>query len=282
MKTTISNGKISATIDSLGAELIQLTKDDQNYIWTVDETYWNKTSPVLFPIVGRLKNDTYSVNGTKYSLPRHGFARNKEFKIVEQAKEAVTFMIASDEDSLEIYPFSFRLLISYEIIEDYLKISYTVINESDGEMPFSIGAHPAFAIHDNFSDYSLAFEKEEPLLSYQLKNEIFNSETKEISTTKGIVPLHYDLFQNDALVFKKLASKKITLLKQNKPFVSVAFEGFDYLGIWTKPNAPFLCIEPWCGLADHESHNGNLFEKEGIEIVKPKESFFRTIKITIQ
>jgi galactose mutarotase-like enzyme len=282
MTTTISNEKISATIASLGAELIRLEKDNQNYIWTVDESYWNKTSPVLFPIVGRLKNDTYSVNGTEYSLPRHGFARNIDFKIVEQSDDTVTFMMESDENTLAIYPFSFRLLLSYKVIEAFLTVSYTVINLSDVEMPFSIGAHPAFAITSVFSDYALVFEKNEPLISYELHNEIFNSDTKKIPIKEGVLPLDYELFQKDALVFKNLASNSISLLKHNKPILSVVFEGFDYLGIWTKPNAPFLCIEPWCGLADHESHDGNLYKKEGIEILQSKQSLSRTIKIKIE
>lgn len=281
MNITISNHQIKATINSLGAELIRLEKDNKNYIWTVDETFWNKTSPILFPIVGRLKNDTYTIAYKTYELPRHGFARNFEFQILNQTEKSVVFVLESNTETLKSYPFEFQLQLEYELDGNELKIKYSVENKSNVTMPFSIGAHPAFTIEDSFSDYSLQFNETEEFVSYELENEQFNNSFRKIHSENGQINLDYDLFQIDALVFKHLKSENLTLLKKNQPYLSVEFIGFPYMGIWTKPNAPFLCIEPWCGLADNTNHNGNIYEKEGIQLLNKETKFQREISITL-
>ncbi len=281
MIVTITNNKISASIDTIGAELIRLEKDNQNCIWTVDDTYWNKTSPILFPIVGRLKNDSYKYDGKTYELPRHGFARNFEFQILNKTENSIIFVLDSNSETLKNYPFEFQLQLEYELDGNELKMKYSVENKSQVTMPFSIGAHPAFAIENSFSDYSLKFNQTEEFTSYELDNEQFSNSFRKINSENGQINLNYSLFEKDALVFKHLQSNKLTLLKKNEPVLSVQFEGFPYLGIWTKPNAPFLCIEPWCGLADNVNHNGNIFEKEGINLLQPNETFTRKINILI-
>lgn len=281
MIVTITNNKISASIDTIGAELIRLEKDNQNCIWTVDDTYWNKTSPILFPIVGRLKNDSYKYDGKTYELPRHGFARNFEFQILNKTENSIIFVLDSNSETLKNYPFEFQLQLEYELDGNELKMKYSVENKSQVTMPFSIGAHPAFAIENSFSDYSLKFNQTEEFTSYELDNEQFSNSFRKINSENEQINLNYSLFEKDALVFKHLQSNKLTLLKKNEPVLSVQFEGFPYLGIWTKPNAPFLCIEPWCGLADNVNHNGNIFEKEGINLLQPNETFTRKINILI-
>ena len=281
MNITISNHQIKATINTLGAELIQLEKGNQQYIWTVDENYWNKTSPILFPIVGRLKNDSYSIEDKTYELPRHGFARNFEFKVGHQTENAVVFLLTDNSETLKQYPFQFELRLKYEIIENSLKMNYSVINKSDKMMPFSIGAHPAFAINELFSEYTLDFNEYEDFISHELQNEQFNNSSKIIASENGKIKLDYSLFEKDALVFKNLKSDTLTLSKRNLPYLSVEFKGFPYLGIWTKPKAPFLCIEPWCGLADNTNHNGNIYEKEGIQLLDNNAEFQREINIVI-
>lgn len=281
MNITISNHQIKATINTLGAELIRLEKDNQNYIWTVDENYWNKTSPILFPIVGRLKNDSYSIEDITYELPRHGFARNFEFEIEHQTENAVVFLLTDNSETLKQYPFQFELRLKYEIIENSLIMNYSVWNKSDKLMPFSIGAHPAFAINELFSEYTLDFNESEDFISHELEKEQFNNSSKIIASENGKINLDYALFEKDALVFKNLKSDTLTLLKKNQPYISVELKGFPYLGIWTKPNAPFLCIEPWCGLADNTNHNGNIYEKEGIQLLDNNAKFQREINITI-
>lgn len=281
MIITLSNTKISASINTVGAELMKLEKDNQNYIWTIDEAFWNKTSPILFPIVGRLKNDSYSINDKTYELPRHGFARNFEFEVANQTENTVVFLLTENSETLKNYPFQFELRLKYELIENSLKISYSVLNKSQDIMPFSIGAHPAFAIEDSFSDYSLQFNEAEEFVSYELENEQFNNSFRKIPSENGKINLDYALFEKDALVFKQLKSNKLTLSKKNQPYLSVEFKDFPYLGIWTKPNAPFLCIEPWCGLADNVNHNGNIYEKEGIQLLDNNAEFQKEINISI-
>ena len=281
MLVTISNSTLTATINTLGAELISLVKNNKNYIWNIDETYWNKTSPVLFPIVGRLINDSYSFNGEKYQLPRHGFARNMEFSFDKKSDSQVVFELNESEETKINYPFDFKLLITYTLIENELVIEYFVRNQSDEVLPFSIGAHPAFAISDKFENYSLQFNAADTFETHHLENESFNGKTTLVEKNNNAIALNYNLFEKDALVFKQLKSNEVVLKNKDKSILKVNFDHFPYLGIWTKENAPFLCIEPWCGLADHANHNGNLEEKEGMNHLPAGEDFLRAIRIEI-
>jgi galactose mutarotase-like enzyme len=281
MIITISNSQLSATIDTLGAELLSLVKNNKNFIWTVDETYWNKTSPVLFPIVGRLKNDSFTFNGNSYPLPRHGFARNMEFSFDKKSEHQVIFELNETEETKANYPFDFKLLMAYTLMDNELVIEYFVRNQSDEVLPFSIGAHPAFAIEGNFEEYSLQFNKEDSFETYHLENESFNGKTTLVASENNAISLNYALFEKDALVFKQLKSNEVVLKHLDKNILKVNFDHFPYLGIWTKPNAPFLCLEPWCGLADSIDHNGNLEEKVGINHLPAGEDFLRAIRIEI-
>lgn len=281
MIVTISNSQLSATINTLGAELISLVKNNKNYIWQVDETFWNKTSPVLFPIVGRLQNDSYNLNGISYHLPRHGFARNMEFSFEQRSDSQVIFELNETEETKANYPFDFKLLIAYTLMDNELVIEYFVRNQSEEVLPFSIGAHPAFAISENFEEYSLKFNKEDVFETNHLENESFNGKTTLVETENNAISLNYALFEKDALVFKHLKSNEVVLKHLDKSILKVNYDNFPYLGIWTKQNAPFLCIEPWCGLADNQNHNGNLEDKEGINHLPAGEDFLRAIRIEV-
>ena len=281
MIVTISNSQLSATINTLGAELISLVKTNKNYIWQVDETYWNKTSPVLFPIVGRLKDDSYNYDGKSYQLPRHGFARNMEFSFDKKSDAQVIFELNETDETKVNYPFDFKLLIAYTLMDNELVIEYFVRNQSEKVLPFSIGAHPAFAITGNFEEYVLAFNKDDIFETHHLENESFNGTTTLVKTENNTFALNYAFFEKDALVFKHLKSNEVVLKHLNKNILKVNYDNFPYLGIWTKKNAPFLCIEPWCGLADNQNHNGNLEDKEGINLLPAGEDFLRAIRIEI-
>ncbi|MFY8097984.1 MAG: aldose 1-epimerase family protein [Flavobacterium sp.] len=281
MLITITNQILTATINTVGAELVSLEKNQVNYIWEVDENYWNKTSPVLFPIVGRLKNDVYTLNGKEYTLPRHGFARNYEFQYELKSEHQVIFELESNAETKYNFPFDFKLFLAYTLIDSELIIEYFVRNISNETMPFSIGAHPAFAIEGDLSDYSLQFNQPDVLITHHLENENFNFETSVIESHSGKLDLKYELFANDALVFKSLESDEVILLHLDVPILKVNFDFFPYLGVWTKPNAPFLCIEPWCGVADNLVHDSNLLEKEGINLLPSNEDFLRAIRIEI-
>lgn len=280
MNTTISNSTLKASIKNAGAELFSLKSSDKEFIWEGNPNFWGKHSPVLFPIVGTLKNNIYTIAGKEYQLPRHGFARDMEFQLISKTENSATFSLQSNTATLKKYPFEFELQLIYTLKENTLDIEYKVINHSESKMPFSIGAHPAIALPKNFEDYSLKFEKEEVLKFSLLENDLVSNKTKILETTENLVPLNYKLFENDALVFKTLESKSLTILENSKPYIKVDFEGFPSLGIWTKEQAPFICIEPWFGYSDTPENSGELFEKEGILILDPNQIF--TSKFSIQ
>lgn len=282
MITTISNSRLTASIKHAGAELFSI-KDNQNkeYIWEGNPDFWGKHSPVLFPIVGTLKNNTYTINGKEYQLPRHGFARDMEFELIEKTENKAVFSLKSSDETLKKYPFEFELQLVYTLNGNALEIAYNVINKSEEKLPFSIGAHPAIALPENFENYAFEFEKEETLKYYLLENDLISNQTKILETQNNLVPLNYELFKNDALIFKTLESNSLAILENSKPYIKVDFEDFPSLGIWTKENAPFVCIEPWLGYSDTLENSGNLYEKEGILILDESKTFTSKFSITI-
>ena len=282
MITVISNSKLTASIKHAGAELFSLkNKHDKEYIWEGNPAFWGKHSPVLFPIVGTLKNNTYTINNISYHLPRHGFARDMEFNLVSKTDESAVFSIQSNDKTIKIYPFEFELQIIYTLIDSQLDIKYKVINKTNSKMPFSIGAHPAIALSENFENYTLEFEKKEALKYSLLENDLISNKTKQLETKEGQIQLNYSLFENDALIFKSLESNSLTISENNTPYVKVDFSDFPSLGIWTKENAPFICIEPWFGYSDTPENSGNLFEKEGILILETNQTFNSKFSIEI-
>lgn len=283
MHTKISNSKLSVQIKSKGAELFSLKNKvtQRELIWEGNSDFWGKHSPVLFPIVGTLKNNTYRFENKEYQLPRHGFARDLEFKIVYQTENEVIFSLSSDENTAKLFPFKFELQMHYILIDATLKLSYSVKNLDNKTLPFSIGAHPAFALPFEFENYSLQFEHQETLKSCTLENDLLSDKTFEIELENKNLPLSYSLFANDALIFKTLKSKFITIVETENPILKISFSDFKNLGIWTKPNAKFICIEPWLGYSDTIHSNGNLSEKDGIQIVKENQTFCCSFSIEI-
>lgn len=265
MQTTIKNGTLSATINHKGAELTSIIRGEKNFLWDIDEKFWDKTSPVLFPIIGGLKNNSYEFQGKKYSLPRHGFAREMNFKTEETGEDFAKFSLRYNDDTLKVYPYRFMLEIGYFLQGNVLRIKYTVRNLGNSTMYYSIGGHPAFKIEGNLEDYSLLFDKNENLVSYKLQDNLFSGATKEIELANSLLKLNYGIFSEDALVLKGYSTTALTLQKNSEKILKVSFDEFPYLGIWTKDKAPFICIEPWIGLADSHDASGKIEEKEGIK-----------------
>ena len=282
MNTTISNKILSASIKHAGAELFSLI-DNQNkeYMWNGNPDFWPKHSPILFPIVGSLKNDTYTFDEKEYHLSRHGFARDKEFKLIEKTESSATFSLSYNEETLQKYPFKFELQIIYNLDENKLNIGYKVINKGETQLPFSIGAHPAFSLPEEFSNYSIQFEKEEQLEYSLLEDGLISNTTATLETSNNTVSLNYKLFENDALVFKALESNTLTILENSKPYLKVDFEDFPSLGIWTKENAPFICIEPWFGYSDTLEKYGDILKKEGIVLLEANQIFNAEFSIQV-
>lgn len=283
MKITLENNFISATFESKGAELISLIKKttNLNFIWNGNPSFWAKHSPILFPIVGTLKNDTYYYNEQPYSLSRHGFARDMTFDIISQNENSITFSLTSNKETLVKFPFDFELQLRYELINSTLTFNYSILNTSAKDMPFSLGAHPAFALNKGFSEYSLKFEHQETLNCFVLEHDLLSNNNYPVELNQKSMALDYSLFEKDALIFKELQSKTIAIEENGKPILIVSFHDFPNLGIWTKVDAPFICIEPWLGYSDSINTTSNLYEKDGIQIAKPNTEYLYTFSIEI-
>jgi galactose mutarotase-like enzyme len=280
---TIENYLLKVSINAKGAELQSIFHKTHQleYMWNGDPTFWAKRSPILFPIVGTLKNDEYFYNNKSYKLGRHGFARDMEFEIENQTGDSISFLLRSNETTLQHFPFQYELIIKYSIEKDNLTVTYIVKNISEGDMYFSIGGHPAFKVPlvegTEYSDYYLEFNKDEILPRWPISPEGLIEKNPEPFLQSGnILQLNKQLFYKDALVFKHSASTMISLLSnKTKHGLHFNFSGFPYLGIWAAKNAGFVCIEPWCGIADSVDSNQQIINKEGINKLDVGEIFER-------
>ncbi len=289
MLITLQNEFLAINIQSLGAELTSVKERSSQleYMWQADPAYWKRHAPILFPIVGQLKDNQYSFMGQSYTLSRHGFARDKEFDILEQSSTVIRFVLKDDESTRAHYPFPFELIVRYELNERSLVVSYEVENEFNEILPFSIGAHPAFrcplSVEDQFSDYYIEFERKETLDRHLLINGIFDGSTERMLTDANILPLNYNYFEKDAIVFHYPESQFI-ILKSSKSGRSIRMDypGFPYLGIWTKAHAPFICLEPWYGIADSNDVSGEITEKPGIQLLPNSTRFLATYIVTFE
>lgn len=286
----LENELIIVEMKEAGAELTRIFHKDTGleYLWNADSKFWGRHSPVLFPTVGRLVEDTYFVDGNPYHLGQHGFARDRNFKVIEQTEDMIRFELDADEESLKIYPYLFKLTIVYKIEKNTVAVSYEVENTDEKRIYFSIGAHPAFnlplANDTKFEDYYLDFGTQENLETLCLEGPYRSGEIKDITgKPTQILPLSYDLFKNDALIFEALHKKEITIKSDKTPhFVKVSFPEFPFVGIWTaKAGTPFLCIEPWYGIADGVGEAGELRDKAGIEHLEPEAVFASEYQITV-
>ncbi len=290
MKYSIQNEFIKISVNETGAELsaIESIKTGQNFLWSGDPAIWANHSPVLFPIVGGLKNNTYTYKGSTYTLPRHGFIRNnKKIQLTEQTESSLTFGLTFDQESLTSYPFEFEFSITYTLFKNRIVVSHLIKNHGSDEMLFSVGAHPAFRcpLHENetYEDYYLEFEKPETDSTWLLSPEgLVSSETRPVLHNTNILHLNRSLFDHDALIFKNLLSRQVSLRSTKSPqVVTVQYEDFPYLGLWAKPNAHFVCIEPWLGIADSAETDQNLETKEGILTLKSKHHFTAAYSVEI-
>lgn len=281
---TLQNETLTAVIAQKGAELQQLKHNHTgiNYLWNGDAAHWGKFSPVLFPIVGGLKNDTYYCKGHEYKLPRHGFARDRDFSVQQLSSTEAVFSLHDDERSWEVYPFAFHFKIRYQLNQNWMACTYEVYNSGDDLLLFSVGAHPAFTVplqpSLQYSDYYLAFNKPEPLLRWKLQQGLVSSSATAVDTdSNNRLPLAASLFYEDAIVLKGLQSNCITLATdKDEHGLNFYFNDFPFFGIWAAKDAPFVCLEPWCGIADSVNHQQQLSEKEGINKLEPGHHFSRT------
>jgi len=291
MAIQLENELISVTVLPKGAELASIKGKETGieYLWQADPAYWGRHAPVLFPIVGRLKDDCYQVDGKSYPMNQHGFARDGDFEIVEQNQTSVTLSLKATDETKLIYPFDFTLQIQYRLTQNTVTTHYTVENPSKTEkLYFSIGAHPGFNIpltkETVFEDYFLSYSPRKTRTTIPLKGAYLNIPAKTLAQTNTDIALSRHLFDNDALIYEVKGENIFTIKSEKTPHsVAVKFTDFPYAGVWSPPknNSPFVCIEPWFGIADTFDANGNLKEKLGIQCLDPTKEFNAEFDITI-
>ena len=287
MIVTLENNLLKVDIKPKGAELCSIFRKDNGleYMWSGDPAVWGKTSPVLFPIVGTLKDNTYFYNDKPYTLSRHGFARDAEFEVVDQEQQKASFVLRETEASLDNYPFRFELILTYELDNDVLKATYEVRNTGTGKMYFSLGAHPAFKVPltagTTYEDYYLQFDHNENAGRWPISKEgLIQQNPISFLNNSSRINLTRTLFHEDALVFKHLKSHKVSLISELNPHgLDFYFEGFPYLGLWAAKGGDFVCIEPWCGIADSVDHDQQLVHKEGIEMLAAGNTWTKNWKV---
>ncbi|MGC6431572.1 MAG: aldose 1-epimerase family protein [Jejuia sp.] len=279
----LQNEKLIIGVKQTGAELCRIasSKNKTEFMWDANPDVWGSYAPNLFPIIGALKDNSYVFEGETYQLPKHGLIRNNSYvELHKQTENQLIFKLIANENTLKQYPFKFEFYVIYTLIDNSLKVTYEVKNKDHKTMYFSVGGHPAFKCpvfeNESYSDYHLKFEKSETAERYMMDmvSGLMTSETKHVFEHADSLPLNGTLFNEDALVFKDLESRKITLnSKTHGEILSFQFDGFPYFGIWAKPNGNFVCLEPWLGIADHVNTNQQLIDKEGILKLEAGENF---------
>lgn len=283
MKVTITNGALTAVLDTKGGQLISL-KNAQGveHLWQGDPAYWSGQAPVLFPIVGALRNGKALIGGKEYTMKRHGVARSREFALLKRGTDFAVFSLAADEETKASYPFAFELRIAYLLSDDGLRTEYQVFNRGEIPMPFVVGGHPAFRCPveegEQFDDYVLEFEQPEtvdcPVVDLDTGMLDFG-ETDRMLENSAVLPLEHNLFYQDALVFHGLKSHRVKLYNPvSGRGVSMDFSGFTFLAAWSAVNdAPFVALEPWTGCATCFDEDDVFEHKRGMRTLQPGEEF---------
>ncbi|HTW74315.1 MAG TPA: aldose 1-epimerase family protein [Steroidobacteraceae bacterium] len=272
---TLSSGALSAQISPLGAQLSSLRDaSGHDLLWDGNPAFWIGRAPLLFPIVGALAGGAYRVAGRSYALPRHGFARDRRFEVLSASRTAALLRLQADARTLAAYPFRFQLRLRFEIAGATLLVTAWVGNDGDAPMPASFGFHPAFRwplpLGAPRAQHAIVFEVEEP------------APIRRLNAAGLMTPVHHPtpirarrlllddaLFAEDAVILDAVRSRQVSYGADTGPRLTVRFPDTPYLGIWSKPGAPFVCIEPWHGMADPVGFTGDILEKPGIFIVPP-------------
>lgn len=264
----IANDFLEAKINQFGAELTALSViGGDNVLWEKNTIHWNRVAPNLFPIVGRLLNDSYHVNGTAYTMHQHGFARDHSFDILEQSSDSVKLILRANDSTFEKYPFSFDFIVEYTLCDLEIQVRYTTNNTGLERMPYSVGGHPGFALNSSLDEYRLVFPNSFQTERCLLEGSYFSGEIDALEINEKL-DLHDELFNRDALVLKNPPFNSVILEHQTRgKILQVSSNNWEAIGFWTKKGAPFLCIEPWWGWADEVNALGILTEKAGIHLL---------------
>lgn len=274
---SLQNLFLKARVSAEGAELVEFrTLSGLPLIWNGDPAWWPRHAPTLFPIVGRLAGDTLRHHGRDFRLLQHGFARDRRFELVSHSREGCVWKLRDDEESRSRYPFPFELRVGYRLDGWSLRISYEVRNPGPTPLPASLGAHPAlpWPLVPGVAreEHQLRFELPEAAPIRRLDHGLLDTEPRPTPVKERTLALNDALFAEDALIFDQLRSRKLRYEAPGAPVMELSWEGFRELGVWTKPGAPFLCLEPWHGTASPAGWSGEFSEKPGIFVVPPRET----------
>ena len=284
---TIASAALSATIASLGAELQTLqTADGRNLLWDGDPAFWTGRAPILFPVIGMLNGGVYRYDGVTFAMPKHGFARRKDFTVTAQSEASVTFQLGADADTRAIYPFDFTLDVTFALVGPSLTVTAILANHGAAPMPASIGFHPALRWPLPFGQpraaHRLLFDVDEPAPVRRIDADgLLEPDPVATPVVGARLALRDDLFVDDALIFDALRSRGVQYGAVEGPQLQVEFADFPSLGVWTKPGAGFICIEPWQGSSDPEGFMGDIRDKPGIVMVEPGNARQQTMSITL-
>lgn len=275
-KHTIRSGAIAATVKADGAELCSLRNaEGLELLWQAGPA-WPRHSPLLFPIVGRLKDDQLRHRGKTYPMTQHGFARDRRFEWVEQGTTTCKLVLTDSDATRSRYPFAFRLEVTYSVENADLKVTFDITNTGDEALPASIGAHPAFnwpLLPELAKEaYALNFSDEEPAPIRRLEGGLMRAKTEPSPIRGKILPLSEQLFEDDAVIIDQLASRSVRYAADRGPSIEMFWEGLCELGVWSKPGgAAFVCIEPWHGFASPSDFDGEFSDKPGLMHIAPGE-----------
>ena len=279
MQYCIANTNYRATVDLHGAELKSLTNvaTATEFVWSGDSAIWSGTAPILFPVVGRLKKSRFLFNNQLYEMPKHGFARASQFSLIRHTTTTLELLLESSKSSKINYPFDFEFVVAFELSEGKLKVIYRVKNSGSEDMYFCLGSHPAFSLSDKLQqieDYSLQFSEAETLDRYYIENDLISvSPQLKFLDGENTIRISETIFDDDALIFKNIKSRYIDLYCKDKRLLSVDTGGAPHLGIWAKPAAPFVCIEPWFGVDDDLNANEDITMKPNFNRLPGHEIF---------
>lgn len=284
---SISSGELRAEIEPQGAQLLYLRDDaGRDLLWSGDPTIWGGRAPLLFPIVGVLAGGRYRVGSNSYALPRHGFARDRKFSVESADGCSACFRLRADADTLTVYPFQFELDVRYSCSGSTLSMQASIRNLGAVAMPASFGFHPAFRWPLPFGEtraaHFIEFESDEPAAVRRIDGAgLLRPELQPTPIINRRLALNDALFENDALILDRVSSRWVSYGAGRGPRIRVSFPDTPYLGLWSKPKAPFVCIEPWHGITDPEGFSGDFTEKPGIFTVPPGGAFEARVDITL-
>ena len=274
----ISNKFFTAKVDSLGAQLVSLKGcGGHEYLWVGDPEYWREHAPVLFPIVGALRENHTRIDGQWYEMTRHGFAKRMEFALKEQGEDYLALSLEASGETRAMYPFDFTFIVTYTLTDEGISTRFTVKNTGERPMPYSVGGHPGFNLpvdeEAEFEDYTIQFRQNEcqdcPVID--LGTGLIDGERKGFHLDGKEIPLQHSLFYQDALVFEHLNSQTVRIVnKKTGRGIEMDFAGFPMLGIWSAVNdGPYVCLEPWTGCATLSTEGDEFREKEGMRELAP-------------